>query len=169
MKSLFSVILALSSVGAFAASTGVFPKLEVSGGGGVSSVISGSTTINATGTVNYLVGSGVGVFIQPNYQFVNSNSVSSSTFSGLIGPQYNFMNSEDIRDDFYVQGGIGLALSSAANSQTSFEFGFEVGKRFQITESISWKPNLTLVALTNVGGQTVLAYGVNPITFSLLF
>jgi hypothetical protein len=157
-----------------ATSTG--PHLEITGatsfanGGGaiINGTFQGQTLIQASGQVSYLVGGGFELFLQPSFVLSNLANATTASFGFLAGPMFNFPNMEDIRNDFFVQGGVGLGTGGG---NTTFEYGFELGKRISLTDSISWAPQVSLIGVTNQAGTGtgVLQYGITPLSFSLMF
>ncbi|MCC7440226.1 MAG: hypothetical protein IT285_01250 [Bdellovibrionales bacterium] len=71
---------------------------------------------------------------------------------------------ESLRDAFFLKAGGGVLIASSGSASAMFGvFGGSLGKRFRITESVSFKPNLFF---SKVEGNSV-RWGASPLEIAL--
>nr|BDT28192.1 hypothetical protein BHI3_16580 [Bacteriovorax sp. HI3] len=90
-----------------------------------------------------------------------------NAFTFLVGPGYN-MNAQDLGNSFYgtVKAGF-TRVSINGDKNTEFTARAEFGKRFKLSESVSYAPG---VAVTHVfADETDPTFQVNIFKFSFLF
>jgi hypothetical protein len=145
-------------------------------GGGQSG---GSTplTLGATFGYNYQFMPGVMIGISPSIQYYNNasgTSVNDTRISFLAGPTVNFPFTDNFENAFYLFGGVGMVydsnptLVSPSVSQTNFQFGFELGKRFQLFEHLVYRPSVGFTKETGTNAPNGI-FTINVLSFAAAF
>jgi hypothetical protein len=99
--------------------------------------------------------------------FVSGSGVTFIQF--LAGPTVNFGNfgeggAFDLQNSFFLRGVAGISSASVASfSNTDFAFEFSLGKRFRLSESISYAPTFAV----EKSGSSDALISIMPIGFSL--
>lgn len=165
MKLLFALILALLTHQSFADDTH-----ELSGSTQSILGFSSRNTFTLDSAIEY------SFKLHPNLQlstelafdYSSQSNQSSSVFYALAGPTLNIpIQSDDLMDAFFVtpEAGIAIGDSSRARSQTKFAYKLMVGKRFKLTDHISYRPELYLFKMSDVD----MYFYIVPFSFSLFF
>jgi hypothetical protein len=149
--------------------------------GGGASGASSPLTIGATFGYNYQFMPGFMVGIEPSIAYTNNQpntTTSNTSISFLAGPTVNFPFTDKFDDAFYLFGGVGMVYNSAGTvtitngnattaSSTNFEFGFELGKRFQLFEHVIYRPSISYTKVTSAGLNGTFAF--NVLSFAAAF
>ena len=90
---------------------------------------------------------------------IQAQTSPSDLFVLLVGPAYNF-GAPSLKDSFYVSGKVGVASDNGADFVLEAKFG----KRFGITESVSYNPFMRFLL---VGSATSFQIGL--FSLSVLF
>jgi hypothetical protein len=111
---------------------------------------------------------------QTSLSLVHSPAHTEVGTSLLLGPTFNFPFESDLRDAFYLRvlGGtkranVAVYEGNTMSTDSKYRAAMEVsiGKRFQITESLSYNPHVTATRVFVKGERT--AFAVVPLSFSL--
>jgi hypothetical protein len=191
-KSLIALLFAFTCINAQAADM-TAPQWELSGGTNAKFVIN-STGSNAAGvsgptTRNFNLTGQAGYFFMPQWEVAlnlnaninNANGATTSSWPILVGLVYNF--DSNVTNSIFVEGLVGLTIlenGPGVNSPNYSLFTYKagVGKRFAITSSISYKPEVTFGGTTSktvtVGNASATVastttWGIIPLQFSFIW
>jgi hypothetical protein len=84
------------------------------------------------------------------------------TLSAYLGPQYNF-GSEDLMNAYFVNAKIGGEIAAGS---FSILLGAGGGKRWKLTESVTYHPSLNV--FSNVSAKTGVFFAAVPLAFSVI-
>lgn len=91
-----------------------------------------------------------------------------NVFSFLVGPGYN-LNAQDIANSFYATAKIGFVRADVSgDANTEFAALVEGGKRFKLSESVSYSPGLVVTKVFADENDDAV-FTVNIFKFSFLF
>ena len=93
--------------------------------------------------------------------FVIAHSI-NFVLTAYVGPQYNF-GAQDLMNSYFVNAKIGAEITSVG---ASFLVGATFGKRWKLTESITYHPSFNI--FSNVSARSGVFFAVTPIAFSLM-
>jgi hypothetical protein len=169
--------LSLISSSALAATS---PTWEL---GGSANLTFGDTVYGDGGgsTASFSLGVEGGRFVTPEWEvggsfayYVIKSSGSNDATTALefrVGPTFNFLGLPG--DAFFATAQIGIyAASFGGSSSSRLTYLLGVGKRFALTESISWAPELTYTgyaANDATGSRSIHSFAAIPVRISLLF
>jgi hypothetical protein len=189
MKTFNLLALALLvAMGSSAKAEEVHPSWEFSGGTGSaftnSSISDSQSGMAGQSTRSFTINGEAAYFVAPQVEVgvnltilaFNASASTSSVFTAMVGPTYNFC--EDVSNSFYAKAYIGLGEFYNGTlgpnfSKVSYEFA--VGKRFEIIPHVTYKPE---IAYIGTGSGTLVTDGdvpathnwaVIPFQFALLF
>ncbi len=145
MKLLMKMMTAwLLSISCFAA--GAKHELGLGTSGAALAISGGTATFAVMGDYHYLVASGFQVGTQSSFAVGGGDTA----FTILVGPTLNFPFEDELVDSFFLSGYVGVSNNTL---DTGLAFGFNLGKRFALTDSIAYAPS---VILSKVDGYEFL-------------
>lgn len=104
-----------------------------------------------------------------NFGFNDMGTGTGYSIGLLVGPTFNFMNTTagDISDAVFLFAGAGFNMMKVGggSSNTDFQFGADLGKRFKIWDNISYRPSF---GFRKVGSAQV-AFNVSLLNISVLY
>ena len=163
---IFSILVSLIvATSAFAA-----PSDIVSGSAGANVVVAQNANDDYKAQLNVAFGYDH-VFAQ-GYQvgglLAGSFNQDDNVFAALVGPGYNF-SPEDIGNSFNVDVKVGFIRSSINNrEETEFAAVVQGGKRFKLSESVSYAPGLEVSKIFADDSKDP-TFTVNIFKFAFLF
>ena len=87
----------------------------------------------------------------------------TTEFAFIPGFQFNF-GAENVRSAFFLFGGAGFDLASqAGTTDTEFTFRFRLGKRFSLSQSVSYAPDIEFTKTNSLDGVLTFV----PFSFSV--
>lgn len=124
----------------------------------------------------YIIGdTGLEIKVTPAYMLTSTggtNSISAGSFLLLGGVNYSFLG-DTIKNSFFVevQFGANRLSNGVTAASTNFAWAAGVGKRFQLTESITWNPQfeVTGIGSSTIGYSNAMYYSFIPVQFGLFF
>ncbi len=116
--------------------------------------------INVAGDVGYHFLAGMQAVLMPQVLITPAGG----TYGTNIGIRLNHSFTENIKDDFFLFAGAFLGGSTVGGvSSFAARFVAHVGKRFLITESVTYRP------FVGVGVGTSVTVDIVPLSFSFFF
>jgi hypothetical protein len=192
-KTLIALLFAFTCINA-QADTVAAPQWELGGGSnvsfnthsygsvnGVSNSSSNYRTFNITGEVGYFVMPQVEVEMNIAATFLNKNGATTSAWPILVGLVYNL--DANAVNSIFVEALAGLTFNEngpgvANPNYSQFTYLFGAGKRFAITNSVSFKPEITWGGMASktvtVGSSSatvasLTGWGFIPVQFSFIW
>lgn len=157
--SVVAVVASFASASAFAADAGKWEVVAGSAGSfNIQLTSPQGTSFAVIGGLAYDLGSGleVGLYM-PSTGFKWDNGSATVTFPIEAGITFNFMS--DYRDAIYIDGRAGASISTTS----AFIYQFDLGKRFKLSDSVSWNP---AIAAVGNQAQATLSLDIIPLQFS---
>lgn len=89
----------------------------------------------------------------------------------MVGPVVNFPFGEDIRNAAFLGARIGLGAkaSTGSESESKLLYAFSLGKRFKISDHISYSPEVGVMKILGEVPEVNPIYHVSPVSFSIFF
>jgi hypothetical protein len=103
------------------------------------------------------------------FSYSDYESGSSTYLSLAAGPVYNF-GGTTLADSYFADLQLALSRnggSSTTETDTTFAFSAAVGKRFPITDSVTYNPDVFVSRILEDGAD--LVFGINFFSLSVLF
>lgn len=104
-----------------------------------------------------------------DFHYTTNGDVSGTRFALLVGPTVNF-GPKDLRDAFFAEARLGVAVDNGAlfvpggDSRGLFAWKVGGGKRFRITDSVSYIPSFYISGTAGDGASVALT--LNALAFS---
>lgn len=130
-----------------------------------------TTTFGLSAGYNYQFMPGLQVgLLNGGFNYASTNGTSVTQWDFLAGITLNWPMTDKLDNAFFVDAGAGLVhvnatVAGVSASANKFQFGFEAGKRFTLTEHVNYRPSVSYVKVTDVGGT----FAINFLAFSATF
>ena len=172
MKKIFAGVVLMLSFGLYAQEEVKQPKWEISGGTSSSLSFVG---IGQNRTTSFVFNVGADYFVAKNVAvgIIIQTGIASMLKTVAFLPDVVFnirLADQDIRNAFFIGIGAGVVYATSDNgagvhaSDSTFVGAIEIGKRFKLSESICYTPNISTFFYASPSSASL---DVNPVAFSL--
>lgn len=131
--------------------------------------------LNSKGDAAFALGGGYHHPLSDEFQLsfrmtlvIRDRESGGTIFSPTLGPTVNLSSSGNYENSFFVGPFVGLWYNnSIARNPAHLAWGLSTGKRFLISQPITWKPEFRIDGITR--DQSSVAFSFIPVQFSFFF
>jgi len=128
-------------------------------------------------SVGYIIGdSGLEIKVSPSYILTSiggTNGVTAGNFLLLGGLNYSFsFQGQNFQNSWFIEFLAGAnRASNGQTAATTFAWSAGLGRRIQLTDSITWNPEFEVLGISSdvSGYSTAMFYSIIPVQFGLFF